>query len=123
MLVVLVAVKLAILPVPLAARPMVVLLLVQLYTVPATEPVKFTAAVAVLLHTTWLPTALTVGTGFTVIVNVVGVPVHVPPALVYDGVTVIVPVNGAPVALVDTKLRLPVPLAPRPMAVLLLVQL
>ena len=82
MLVVLVAVKLAILPVPLAARPIVVLLFVQLYTVPATAPVKFTAAVAVLLHTTWLATAFTVGIGLTVMVNVCGVPVQVPPALV-----------------------------------------
>lgn len=34
-----------------------------------------------------------------------------------------VPVNGAPVVLVDVKLILPEPLAPRPMAVLVLVQL
>lgn len=81
-LVILVAVKLAILPVPLAARPIVVLLLVQLYTVPATAPVKFTAAVADPLHNTCGNTAFTVGIGFTVIVNVVGVPVQVPPALV-----------------------------------------
>ena len=47
-----VAVKLAILPVPDAARPIVVLLLVQLYTVPATDPLKLTAAVAAPLHTT-----------------------------------------------------------------------
>ncbi len=38
--------------VPLAPRPMDVLLLVQLYTVPATGPVMVTAAVAVPLHTT-----------------------------------------------------------------------
>jgi len=81
-LVVLVAVKLAILPVPLAARPIVVLVLVQLYTVPATAPVKFTAVVADPLHNTCGNTAFTVGIGFTVIVNVVGVPVQVPPALV-----------------------------------------
>ena len=43
-----VAVKLAMLPVPDAARPILVVLLVQLYTVPATKPVKLTAAVAVL---------------------------------------------------------------------------
>ena len=34
-----------------------------------------------------------------------------------------VPVNGAPVVLVDTKFRLPAPAAARPMAGLLLVQL
>lgn len=51
---VLMAVKLAILPVPLAARPMLILLLVQLYTVPGTVPVNTTVAVAAPLHTTWL---------------------------------------------------------------------
>lgn len=80
--VVLVAVKLAILPVPAAASPIEVLLFVQLYTVPATDPVKFTAAVAAPLHNTCGNTAFTVGTGFTVMVKVCGVPVQVPPALV-----------------------------------------
>ena len=47
----LVAVKLAILPVPPTARPMAVLLFVQVYTVPATEPVKLIAAVDDPLHT------------------------------------------------------------------------
>ena len=78
----LVAVKLAILPVPAAARPMLVLLLVQLYTVPATAPVKLTAAVADPLHNTCGNTAFTVGIGLTVMVNVIDVPVQVPPALV-----------------------------------------
>lgn len=78
----LVAVKLAILPVPDAARPIVVLLFVQLYTVPATLPVKFTAVVADPLHSTCGNTAFTVGIGFTVIVNVCGAPVQVVPPLV-----------------------------------------
>ena len=78
----LVAVKPAILPVPLAARPIVVLVLVQLYTVPATAPVKFTAAVPDPLHNTWGNTAFTVGTGFTVMVKLCGVPVQLPPPLV-----------------------------------------
>ena len=56
----------AILPVPLAARPIEVLLFVQLYTVPGTKPVKLTAAVGKPLHTTWLATGFTVGVGFTV---------------------------------------------------------
>ena len=47
----LVAVKDAILPVPLAARPIEASLFVQLFTVPATELPKLTAVVAVLLHT------------------------------------------------------------------------
>ena len=62
----LVAVKLAILPAPLAARPIDGVLLVQLYTVPGTDPVKLIAAVAVLLQTTWLAGWLTSGTGVIV---------------------------------------------------------
>ena len=53
-LVTLVAINDGILPVPLAARPMLVVLLVQLNMVPATGPVKFTGAVDAPLHTTWL---------------------------------------------------------------------
>ena len=49
---VLMAVKLAILPLPLAARPMDGVLFVQLNVVPATEPVKVTGAVGAPLHTT-----------------------------------------------------------------------
>ena len=77
-----VAVKLAILPVPLAASPMPGVLFVQLYVVPATDPLNVTAVVALLLHTVWLATAFTDGVGFTVYVNVFGVPVHVTPPLV-----------------------------------------
>ena len=50
----LVAMKEAILPTPIPANPIEVLLLVQLNIVPATGPVKITGAVAVLLHTIWL---------------------------------------------------------------------
>ena len=80
-----IALKLAILPVPLAARPMLVVLFVQLYTVPGglvTAPVNTTAVVGAPLHTTWLATAFTVGIGLTVTVAVMAVPVHVTPALV-----------------------------------------
>ena len=59
-----------------------VLVLVQLYTVPAIAPVKLTAAVADPLHNTCGNTAFTVGVGFTVMVNVTGVPVQIPPPLV-----------------------------------------
>ena len=48
---VLIPIKLAIFPVPLAAKPIDVLLLVQLNTVPGTVPVKFTGAVGDPLHT------------------------------------------------------------------------
>ena len=64
-----------------------------------------------------------VGYGFTVIVNVIGVPVQVVPALVYDGVTVIVPVIGAVVGFNAVKEIFPVPLAPSPIVVFELVQL
>lgn len=78
------AVKLAILPVPLAARPIDGKLLVQLYTMvpPIVGLVKLTAAVAELLHTTWLATGLITGVGLMVIVNVIGVPQQVNPAFV-----------------------------------------
>ena len=77
-----VAVNDAILPVPPPARPIDGVLFVQVYTVPVTAPAKFTAAVDVLLHTTWLAGWATSGVGFTVIVNEVDVPVQVTPALV-----------------------------------------
>ena len=79
---VLIAVNDGIVLVPLAANPMLILLFVQLYTVPATGPVIVTAAVAVALHTVWLAIVFTDGVGFTVMVNVIGVPVHVVPPLV-----------------------------------------
>ena len=58
------------------------------------------------------------------IVKVLGVPLQVIPPLVNTGVTVMVPEIGADVVLVPTKVGiLPVPLAARPIAVLVLVQL
>jgi hypothetical protein len=66
-------VNVGILPVPLAPKPIEVLLFVQVNVVPATAPVKL-AEVEAPLHTTWLDTAFTVGVGFTVYVNVRGVP-------------------------------------------------
>ena len=121
---VLIAANVAILPVPLAARPMDGVLLVQLYTVPAVAPVKLMAVVEAPLQTTWLVTVFTVGTGFTVMVNIVGVPVQVTAPLVYEGVTVIVAVTGTAVALVAVNEPIfPVPLAARPMDGVLLIQL
>jgi hypothetical protein len=113
--------KPGILPVPLAPRPIDVLSFVQVNIVPATGPLIVTAAVAVPLHTVWFAIAFTDGVGFTVIVKLTAVPVQ-PPAV--DGVTVMVAVIGAAVALVAVKPGiLPVPAAARPIAVLLLVQL
>ena len=68
-----------------------------------------------LLHTAWLGGSLTNGIGFTVMSNVTGWPLQ--PLM---GVTVMVPVVTAPTFAV-VKLMLPVPEAPNPMAVLLLV--
>ena len=86
--VVLMAVKLAILPVPLAANPIDGVLLVQLYTVPVTVPEKVIGAVAKPVHKVWFATAFTVAVGFTVIVKLVAVPAQ--PAA--TGVTVMVAV-------------------------------
>ena len=122
-LVTLVAVKLAILPVPLAARPMDGALFVQLNMVPGTVVVKLTAAVGVLLHTTWLAGWFTWPVGLTVIVNVIGVPTQETP-LVYVGVTVMVAVTGAVPALVAVKAAiLPAPAAARPIDGVLFTQL
>ena len=83
-LVALVAVKLAILPDPAAARPIEVLLFVQLYTTvpPVAGLVKLTADVVEFAHNVWLATGFTIGVGLTVIVNVIAGPVQVVPALV-----------------------------------------
>ena len=118
------AVKLAILPVPLAASPMLGVLFVQLNVVPATGLVKFTGAVGDPLHNTWLATGFTDGVGFTVIVNVIGAPLQLTPPNVALGVTVIVATTGAFVLLIAVKLAiLPTPLAARPIVELLFVQL
>src|SRR5271156_6008608 len=107
-LVAFVAVKDAISPAPLAARPIVGSLLAQLLTVPATELLKLIADVDVLLHTVWLDTEATSGVGLTVIANIWVLPAQ--PFAV--GVTVIVDVFIAFVAFVAVKDKiLPVPLA------------
>lgn len=116
---VLVAVKDEIFPEPLAPKPMAVLLLVQLKLAPA-EPLKAGMVTDAPSQIVWLAGAVAVGNGLTVIVNVWAVPGH--PATV--GVTVIVAVTGDAVALVAVNApMLPVPLAAKPMAVLLFVQL
>lgn len=113
-----------ILPVPLAASPMEGALLVQANESAPVGPVvglvKLITAVGDPLHNTWLATGFTIGVGFTVMVNVTGKPGQAPKT----GVTVIVAVIGPLVALVVTKGSIsPVPLAARPMPVLLFVQL
>ena len=115
------AVNEAILPVPLAARPIDGVLFVQLNVVPASAPLKVTAVVAALLQTTWLLTAITVGVGFTVIVKPIGVPVQVTPLLVKVGKTTMFALIGVAPVLVAVKFRSPVPLDANPIAVLLFV--
>ena len=116
----LVAVNEAMVPVPLAARPMLVLLLVQLYVLPATAPLNDTAVVAAPLHNVWFDTVATVGVGLTVMVNVVDEPVQ----LFALGVTVMVATCAVvPLLVAVNEAISPVPLAARPMLVLLLVQL
>jgi hypothetical protein len=118
---VLTAVNEPILPIPEAARPIVVLSLVQLNTVPDTAPLNVIAVVAALLQTDWLVgLATTVGVGLTVIVAVIGVPVQ----LLATGVMVIVVVTGVvPLFVAENAAISPVPEAARPIVVLLLVQL
>ena len=83
---------------------------------PVLSVVKLTAAVAAPAHLVWSAGSLTCPLGLTVIVNVWAVPGH--PS--NEGVTVIVAVTGAvPVFVAVKEGILPVPLAPRPMLVLL----
>jgi hypothetical protein len=106
-------------PVPLAARPMDVLSLVHVNEV-APAPLKLTALLIPLLQITWSVTVFTAGVGFTVIVNVIGVPEQ----LFADGVIVIVPdIGDVPVFFAVKEEILPDPLGPSPIAVLLFVQL
>ena len=104
------AVKAGILPVPLAERPMAGLLLVQLYAVLATGPVKLTASVLLPLHNVWLETGFIVGLGLTTTVAVIEVPAQ--PLAV--GVIVKVTVIGALVVLVKEPEMLPEPEAAMP---------
>ena len=66
---------------------------------------------------------MTVPEGFTVIVKVCDVPIHETPPLMNNGVTTIVDITGeVPVLMAMNEVMSPVPLAARPMLVVLLVQ-
>ena len=120
--VVLIAVKLGIFPTPSGPRPMAAPVCVQLYTIvpPVVGLEKMTAAVGLLLHTTWFGTGFTTGVGFTVMVNVIVGPGQ-PLAI---GVTVIVATTGALVVLVAMKLGIsPLPAGASPIDGVSLVQL
>lgn len=62
------AVKAGVFPVPEAAKPIAVLLLVQVKVPPKGTLTKEAAAIAVPLHTTIGAGTVTVGVGFTIIV-------------------------------------------------------
>lgn len=66
--IVFVAVNDGMLPVPLAASPIAVLLFVQVNVVPPTGPDKEVAATLAVLQYVWFATVVTVEVGFTVIV-------------------------------------------------------
>lgn len=99
----------AILLVPLAARLIDVLSLVQAYerVPPVFGEVKLTARFPP-SQTVWLLT-VTVAVGFTVIVNVSGVPVQLIPPFAKVGVTVMVATNGVKPELVALNDGMPEP--------------
>jgi hypothetical protein len=75
------AVNELIFPVPLAAKPIDGVLFAQLNTILLPAPmvlglVNVMAAVEAVLHNTWLATAFTMAVGFTVIVNVLAIPIQ-----------------------------------------------
>jgi hypothetical protein len=112
-LVVLVAVKLGMLPVPAAAKPMLGVLFVQLNTVPVTGLVNVTAVVAAPLHNTWLAGVFTLGVGLTVSVAIIAGPSQ--PFIL--GIIVKVTITGVVAVVVNVPAILPVPLAAIPVAV------
>lgn len=116
----LIAVNDGILPVPLPASPMEVLLLDHGKVVPLTELVKLIALVAPLLHAVSLFGTTISGVGLTVMVKFCAGPGQ-PFA---KGVTVMVAVTGALVVLIAVNDGIsPVPFAARPIEGSLLVQL
>jgi len=118
------AVNAAIVPVPLAPRPMDTSELVQVNVPPGTDPENVTVLVEAPLQTAWFDTGLTVGPGFTVIVKNAEVPLHVSPALVIEGVTVIVATTGlVPALFAGNDMICPIPLAASSMVGSELVQL
>ena len=118
-LVALTALNGAMFPEPLAGKPIKVLLFVQVYVVPLTDPVNNIAFVGAPLQKAWLAGCATFGIGFTVIVNVTGGPIQ----FAAHGVTVIVAMAGVSAVLTAVNDRiLPLPLAPRPIDVLSFVQ-
>ena len=107
---------------PLTTPALASIVATEVFALLHTPPVVASANVVVMpVDTVVLPViAGTTGSGFTMIINVSGTPVHV----LVDGVMITIPVSGVVVVFVTVKdgMLLPVPLAPRPIVVLLLVQ-
>ena len=121
-----VAVNEGTLPLPLLApRPIASFVRDQEKVAPGTLLVNTMDGTDKPIQWVWFATVLIFGTGFTVIVNVMGVPVQTAPVVgEVTGVTVIVAAIGALVALVVINEAIsPEPLAAKPMPVLLFVQL
>lgn len=100
-------------PAPTAAIPVTatVLSLTQLYTVPTTFPDNTIVVMAEPEHIVCDDGVATApGIGLTTTAAVTGVPVHVVPAFVKDGIIVKVTITGALVVLVNEPLILPDPL-------------
>jgi len=115
----LVAVKDGISPFPEAGKPIAGLSLFHEYVVFMMLPVIGVRAVAVPLHQSWLAMLFTLGAGFTVMVKLLGVPTQ--PLAV--GVTVIVATTGVvPVLTAVNTGMSPLPVAAKPIAGLLFVQ-
>ena len=117
----LVAVNEAMLPEPLAARPIAVLLFDHAYDV--VPPVRLVPNVIIplarVLHRTISAGSVTCAVGLTVIVKVSAGPTQLTEPFAKVGITVIVALIGDVPALVAVKeAMLPLPLAPRPIAVL-----
>jgi hypothetical protein len=126
--VVLVAMKEAILPAPFPANPIDGVLLLQLNTM-LLPPLPLLGLVNIIgvddeaLHNTWLATAFTVAVGLTVMVNVLDVPTQLTPPFINVGVTVMVAITGAVVTLVAMNVGiLPAPAAANPIDGALFVQ-
>jgi hypothetical protein len=122
----LVAVNAGTFPVPeLPANPIASLVLDQVNVAPGTLLLKTTDGTDAPAQTVMLLTGFMVGTGLTVIVNWIGVPVQVTPLLVSDATALNVAVSGAVPAFVAVNAgTFPVPeLAPRPIAAFVLDQL
>lgn len=113
------AVNPAIFPVPLAARPMDVLLLVHVYAAPCTAEAKYIMPVVAPLQTRCPAGTVTAGIGFTVMVKDFPGPAHP----FNSGITVMVAVTGKVVLLMAVKDGMfPVPDGASPINVLLFVQ-